>query len=45
MARGRFWSQVYLQQALDNLVTQNKQQNTHDPRNLNTEVIDFGPHD
>lgn len=45
MARGRFWSQDYLQQELDKLVTQNKQQNNNDPRNMNTEVLEFGPHD
>ena len=44
MARGRFWSQSYLQQALDQLVTQNKQQDPNDPRNQNTEVIHFGQH-
>jgi hypothetical protein len=45
MARGRFWSQAYLQQELDKLVTQNKQQDNNDPRNINTETLQFGPHD
>lgn len=44
MARGRFWSQVFLQKALDDLRTENKLQNLNDPQNMNTEVLEFGPH-
>jgi len=44
MARGRFWSQAFLQQELDKLRSLNKQQDLSDPRNTNTEVLDFGPH-
>jgi hypothetical protein len=44
MARGRFWSQAFLQQELDKLRLLNKQQDLSDPQNMNTEVLDFGPH-
>jgi len=42
--RGRFWSQEYLQEELNKLTTQQKQQNLNHPRNIDTEVLDFSPH-
>jgi hypothetical protein len=44
MARGRFWSQEHLQEELNKLTTQQKQQNLNHPRNIDTEVLDFSPH-
>jgi len=40
----RFWSQKYLQEELNKLTTQQKQQNLNNPRNIDTEVPDFSPH-
>lgn len=44
MARGRFWSQAFLQSELDQLRSQNTLQNPSDPRNMDTESLEFGPH-
>lgn len=44
VARGRFWSQEFLQKELEKLQTQIKFQDLSDPRYQNTEKLDFGPH-
>ena len=44
MARGRFWSQAFLQQKLDQVKAQIKVQDLNDPRYMNTETIELGSH-
>ena len=44
MARGRFWSQEYLQKELNRLSAGLKIQDLSDPRYMNTENLDFSPH-
>jgi imidazolonepropionase-like amidohydrolase len=44
MARGRFWSQTYLQNELNKLVVQQKQQSEDQTPAIDTEVLDFSPH-
>ena len=43
MARGRFWSQSFLEQELERLKVLLKQQDLSDPRNQNTEEMKFSP--
>jgi len=44
MARGRFWSQAYLQNELNKLIVQQKQQSEDQTPTIDTEVLDFSPH-